>query len=102
MINYAPSKRTGGVRSTVSSLGRGDRWLGYALVAPIVICLLVLVVYPFLFAIWISFTDRMIGRPGRFVGFANFAYIFGQSSFRATVWNTIVLVGFVQTSKLLL
>lgn len=101
MINYASSKRTGGVR-TANSLNRGERRLGYLLVAPIVVCLLLLVVYPFLFAIWISFTDRMIGRPGHFVGFANFAYIFGQSSFRATVRNTIVLVGFVQGAKLFL
>ena len=102
MINYAPSKRAGAVRSAVGSLGRDERRLGYLLVAPIVVCLLLLVVYPFAFAIWISFTDRMIGRPGRFVGFDNFRYIFGQSSFQATIWNTIVLVGFVQTSKLLL
>lgn len=101
MINYAPSKRVGGVRAA-SSLNRGERRLGYLLVAPIVVCLLLLVVYPFLFAIWISFTDRMIGRPGRFVGFANFTYLFGQSSFRATIWNTIVLVGFVQSAKLFL
>lgn len=68
--------------------------------APIVICLLLLVFYPFVFAVWISFTDRMIGRPGRFVGFANFAYLFGQSSFRASVWNTIVLAVGVQSLKL--
>ena len=76
--------------------------LGYLLVAPVVICLLVLVVYPFVFAIWISFTNRVIGRPGEFVGLANFAYLFGQPSFQATVRNTIVLVVAVQLLKLVL
>jgi multiple sugar transport system permease protein len=83
-------------------LSRRDARLGYALVAPVVICLLLLVVYPFAFAVWISFTDRMIGRPGQFVGLANYAYLFGQPSFRASVRNTVVLVVAVQTLKLVL
>jgi len=82
------------------TIRRRTSTLGYLLVAPVVICLLVLVVYPFAFAIWISFTDRVIGRPGQFVGLANFAYLFGQSSFQATVRNTIVLVVAVQLLKL--
>jgi multiple sugar transport system permease protein len=83
-------------------LSRREARLGYALVAPVVICLLLLVVYPFIFAVWISFTDRMIGRPGRFVGLANYAYLFGQPSFRASVRNTVVLVVAVQALKLVL
>jgi multiple sugar transport system permease protein len=83
-------------------LSRREARLGYALVAPVVICLLLLVFYPFVFAIWISFTDRMIGRPGHFVGLANYAYLFGQPSFQASVRNTIVLVISVQTLKLVL
>ena len=82
------------------ALSRRDARLGYLMVAPVTICLLLLVVYPFLFAIWISFTDRMIGAPGRFVGLANYAYLFGQSSFQASVVNTVVLVGSVQSLKL--
>src|SRR5919112_3191853 len=87
-------------RPRSGSIQRRTSMLGYLLVAPVVICLLVLVVYPFVFAIWISFTDRVIGRTGQFVGLANFAYLFGQSSFQATVRNTIVLVVSVQVLKL--
>ncbi|HEU5101930.1 MAG TPA: sugar ABC transporter permease [Roseiflexaceae bacterium] len=90
------------VRASSGSLRRRTSLLGYLLVAPVVICLLVLVVYPFVFAIWISFTNRVIGRPGQFVGLANFAYLFGQPSFQATVRNTIVLVVAVQVLKLVL
>jgi ABC-type sugar transport system permease subunit len=82
------------------SLGRQQSRLGYMMVAPILICLLLLVVYPFVFAIWISFTDRMVGRPGTFVGLANFKYLFGQSSFQASIVNTVVLVSSVQLLKL--
>jgi ABC-type sugar transport system permease subunit len=72
------------------------------MVAPVVICLLILVVYPFFFAIWISFTDRMIGQPGNFVGFANYSYLSRQPDFQATIRNTIVLVASVQSLKLVL
>jgi multiple sugar transport system permease protein len=88
------------VRAGGMSMRRRTSLLGYLLVAPVLICLLLLVVYPFFFAILISFTDRMIGRAGHFVGLANYAYLFGQSSFQATVRNTIVLVVAVQTLKL--
>jgi multiple sugar transport system permease protein len=84
----------------VGSLSRSNSRLGYLMVAPILICLLLLVVYPFIFAIWISFTDRMVGRPGTFVGLANFAYLVGQSSFQASVINTFVMVISVQGLKL--
>lgn len=85
----------------VGSLSRSNSRLGYFMVAPILICLLVLVVYPFLFAIWISFTDRMVGQPGKFVGLANYAYLFGQASFQASVINTLVMVVSVQGLKLI-
>ena len=93
-IPDAGSKRTGLTNDQRSML------LGYAMVAPVVICLLILVVYPFFFAIWISFTDRMIGQPGNFIGLANYAYLSRQPDFQATIRNTIVLVASVQSLKL--
>src|SRR5262245_57087380 len=88
------------VQRSVGILSRREARLGYALVAPVLICLLVLVFYPFVFAIWISFTDRMIGRAGQFVGLANYTYLFGQPSFLASIRNTITLVISVQLLKL--
>src|SRR5712692_4162474 len=84
------------------SLSRRDAMLGYALVAPVVLCLLALVFYPFIFAIWISFTDRQVGTEGNFIGLRNFLYLFNQGSFQATVQNTIVLVIATQSLKLVL
>ncbi|MCC6457068.1 MAG: sugar ABC transporter permease [Caldilineaceae bacterium] len=81
------------------SMHQRDSILGYLLVAPVVICLAILVIYPFFFAIWISFTDRVIGQPGHFIGLANFRYLFNWIDFQATVQNTIVLVISVQILK---
>lgn len=98
MASITESRSEPGARR--GALSRADARLGYLMVAPIVICLLLLVLYPFLFAIWISFTDRMVGSPGRFVGLANYAYLAGQASFQASIVNTVVLVGSVQLLKL--
>lgn len=76
--------------------------MGYILVSPILICILILVVYPFFFAISISFTDRSIGAGGAFVGLDNFRYLFNKPEFLETIRNTIVLVGSVQISKFFL
>lgn len=84
------------------SMSQRERMLGYLLVLPICICLITLVVYPFFFAIWISFTNRTVGTIGEFIGFANYRYLARQSSFQATIWNTIVIVGWVQFLKLVL
>ena len=84
------------------NLRQMDSLLGYALVAPLLACILILVIYPFVFAISISFTDRMIGTAGNFIGFQNYAYWFNQPRFVETVRNTIVMVFAVQSLKLLL
>jgi ABC-type sugar transport system permease subunit len=73
-----------------SSLHAGEAWLGWLLVAPALIVVLGMVGYPFLEAIRISFTDRMIGRgPGRWVGLDNYEYILGWPAFGEMVLRTI-------------
>lgn len=89
-------------RAPLMTLAARTSGLGYVLVAPVAVCLLVLVVYPFLFAIWISFTNLTVGGQPEFIGFANYEYLFKQGSFRATIVNTLVLVGSVQTLKLVI
>lgn len=84
------------------NLRQSESLMGYLLIAPLITCILLLVVYPFFFAIFISFTDRQIGTEGTFVGLANYAYLVGQPSFQATIVNTVVLVTSVQSLKLVL
>jgi len=81
---------------------QSGRLMGYLLVAPLVVCILVLVVYPFVFAVWISFTDRMIGTEGAFVGLENYINLVKQPSFAAAVSNTVVMVTAIQLLKLVL
>ena len=63
---------------------------GYFLISPAVFLMAVLLAYPFVLAVWISLTDRVLGEPGKFVGLANFLKLLQDSLFRQTVWNSFV------------
>lgn len=72
------------------SLFSGDVRLGWLLVTPALLVVLGMVGYPFLEAIRISFTDRMIGRgPGEFVGLKNYIYILQWPEFTKMVIRTV-------------
>ncbi len=64
----------------------------YGLVAPAMLLLLGLVGYPFIDAIAISFTNRVVGNAGHWIGFGNFRYLWNSPDFQASVWNTLTLV----------
>jgi ABC-type sugar transport system permease subunit len=64
----------------------------YALVLPVVVILAALVAYPFFYAIFISFTDRVVGNDGKWIGLGNFDYLSKLPAFSASIRNTIVLV----------
>ncbi|GIV78997.1 sugar ABC transporter permease [Litorilinea aerophila] len=64
--------------------------LGWLLVAPALLVVIGMVGYPFVEAIRISFTDRMIGRgPGEWVGLANYRFILGWPEFGQMVARTV-------------
>lgn len=80
-----------------SSLGRllpgtAQSRFAYMLVLPVVLVLAGLVAYPFLYAIYVAFTDRVVGNDGHWVGLANFRYLAQSPAFSAAAWNTVVLV----------
>jgi len=74
------------------SLFAGDVTLGWLLVTPALLVVLGMVGYPFVEAIRISFTDRMVGRgPGEWVGLANYQYILGWPDFTEMVVRTVLI-----------
>ncbi|MCL4466100.1 MAG: sugar ABC transporter permease [Chloroflexi bacterium] len=64
--------------------------LGWVLVAPTLVVLLGLVAYPFLMALWMSLTNRVIAQPGEFIGLRNFEELLRSQIFRQTVTNSFV------------
>src|SRR5215468_6543622 len=102
-----PEETVAGVRAVSSgqprlSLRFNESLLGYLFVAPVVTCILVLIIYPLIFEIYISFTDRVVGSEGIFVGLANYAYLVGQPAFQTTIINTIIMVTAIQIIKLII
>ncbi len=73
----------------------GAEWqLGWLMVAPVVIIVSTLLIYPFFDAILLSFQDRFIGKTGTWVGFANYAALFADTT---TPWVKAALTTLVVT-----
>ncbi len=67
-----------------------ERVLGYVLLGPALILLLIFVGYPFLFGAYISLTNAGIGRAGQFIGLQNFTDLLDDPIFRQTVANSFL------------
>ncbi len=69
--------------------GLSDRHTGVLLVIPGLAMFLAIILYPFVSAIVMSFTDRSLIRPTyEFVGFANYAKVLSDPYFGQTVLTT--------------
>jgi multiple sugar transport system permease protein len=101
MAVIAAQRPTERKRARLTFSQRQALW-GYLLVLPVMVFLLGLVAYPFFYAIFISFTSRVVGDPGHWVGLANFRYLFKWASFNAAVRNTITLVVVSDVLKLVI
>ena len=75
---------------------------GKLLLLPTVLMLVGLVLYPFFYAIWLSFTDKTIGSIGQFVGLKNFRYVIAWPQFSAALVNTVVFTVSAVAIKLVL
>ncbi|WP_240762580.1 carbohydrate ABC transporter permease [Paenibacillus thalictri] len=64
--------------------------LAYVLMSPVLIYLLGVMVLPFAWAVYLSFTNKVVGVPATFVGLKNYAELIKDSLFWKVVWNTIV------------
>jgi len=62
------------------------------MVSPTLVLLLAFLVIPAFYVGWLSFTTSTYGRESTFVGFANYAQLFGDRIFWRAFWNTFFLV----------
>ena len=77
-------------RLWVNRLRKPEVLTGYGLISPAVFLLLVLLAYPFVLAVYISLTGRVLGEPGKFIWFRNFVKLLQDPLFQQTVWNSFV------------
>lgn len=73
----------------------GRDWkLAFIFIAPILLLLLLFIAWPFIRAIFISFTARTMARETVFVGFENYVRLYNDPFYRMAVQNTFVFTFF--------
>jgi multiple sugar transport system permease protein len=83
----------------ISRVLHKDSSLGYILIGPAFIFLAVMMAYPFVYAVYLSFTDKQIGAPASFTGLENYSKLLGTSLFSKTVLNSLVYTAFALVIK---
>lgn len=64
--------------------------LAYLLMSPVLLYLLAVMLLPFGWAIYLSFTNKVVGGPATFTGLKNYMDLAMDSLFWKAVWNTIL------------
>lgn len=88
-IEAPPSGRRPPIRR-LAALLEDERVLGYALMVPALVLILVFIAYPFSMGVWLAMTDKLVGQPANFIGLDNFYKLFDSEIFRRTIQNTFV------------
>ena len=65
-------------------------WLGAWFMLPAAAFLILFLAYPLGLGVWLSFTDARLGRDGVFIGVENYVYLWEDSVFWLSVFNTIL------------
>ena len=65
-------------------------WLALWFMLPAAAFLILFLAYPLGLGIWLSFTDARLGRGGIFVGTENYEYLWDDSIFWLSVFNTLL------------
>lgn len=64
--------------------------LGYLLILPSFVFLIIFTYYPVVRSVWLSLFQKMAGGVTKFVGLANYEYMFGSRLFRQVMQNNLV------------
>jgi multiple sugar transport system permease protein len=65
-------------------------WLAFWFMLPAAAFLILFLAYPLGLGVWLSFTDARIGRTGNFVGLENYGWLWDDSVFWLSVFNTLL------------
>jgi multiple sugar transport system permease protein len=65
-------------------------WLGFWFMVPAAAFLILFLAYPLGLGVWLSFTDAKIGRSGQFIGVENYVWLWDDSIFWLSIFNTLL------------
>lgn len=89
VTTVSASRSDQGLFARIKTALEDERILGYVLMAPALLLILIFIAYPFVLGIWMSLTDKVVGTPGEFVGLENYRRLFASDIFHTAVWNTL-------------
>lgn len=78
------------IKNKTHSQTKKDKWIGLALMIPIIIIIFGVMGIPFIRAVYISFTNKVVGLKENFVGFKNYSELFADKIYWKTLANTAV------------
>ncbi len=76
-------------RVSISTWLEHEAVLGYVLMTPALLLIVVFIAYPFSLGVWLALTDKLVGKPAHFIGLRNFTHLFESQIFWRAVWNTV-------------
>jgi multiple sugar transport system permease protein len=65
-------------------------WIAFWFMMPAAAFIILFLAYPLGLGVWMSFTDARIGRDGIFIGVENYEWLYGDSVFCLSVFNTLL------------
>src|ERR671932_1468598 len=100
----AAGRRISGRQAVASAAAWFDREgvLGYVLMTPALLLLIVFIAYPFVLGVWYSMSDVQIFGLGKFIGLSNYTNLLNSPIFIQTVKNSFVYTGTATVFKLAL
>lgn len=98
-MTYSTRYKSRSPSAAFASLFHKDSSLGPILLSPALLFLLVMMAYPFFYAVYLSFTDKEIGSIPAFTGLDNYAALLSTNLFRQTVINSLVYTSFALAMK---
>ena len=102
-IARSAAYRRGVVGRTFGHLLDSEKVFGYALVAPAVAYILLLVGYPFAIALWFTVSDATVSHPiGPFTGLKNLSFVLDDDVFKRALVNTLIFTVSSQVLQMLL
>jgi multiple sugar transport system permease protein len=83
--------------AATGAIGRRDRYFGYLMAAPALFALLLVILFPILFALYTSVFDYTLMHPAHddFVGLDHYASALNDREFRLSLWVTLRFVAAV-------
>jgi multiple sugar transport system permease protein len=90
------------VRGRLGQLLEREHVLAGALLAPTLLILTLFLAYPFGLGVWLAVSDKVVGRPGSFIGLENFRVNLNDAIFLRAFWNTFVYTFIATVLKLAL